>query len=181
MNNFIELVQKRRSVRRYLPNPVEREKVERCIEAARLAPSACNSQPWKFIIIDNPEIKKAAAEATFGKVIAFNHFSLQAPVMVAIVAEPANLTAGVGGVMKGIPYYLLDIGIAAEHFCFQAVEEGLGSCMIGWFDEKKLKKILDIPPSRKIALMLTLGYPEPIETPVKTRKEHDKIRSFNRY
>jgi len=175
---FMELAKFRQSNRKYKETPVERDKIERCLEAARIAPSACNSQPWYFIVIDDPELRKKVARETFGAVLNFNHFSLTAPVMVVVVTEPSNLTARVGGAIKNRPYNLIDIGIAAEHFCLQAAEEGLGTCMLGWFNEKPLNKLLKIPDGKKIDMVITMGYPEDKQRD-KTRKKIDEIRHYN--
>ncbi|GAH18960.1 unnamed protein product, partial [marine sediment metagenome] len=136
---FLDLVKDRQSVRKYLNKPVEREKIERCLEAARLAPSSSNSQPWRFIVIDEPKLKEAVARETFGRLISFNHFSLQAPVLILLISEKTKLSVRIGGMIKNKQFSLIDIGIAAEHFCLQAVEEGLGTCILGWFDEKGVK------------------------------------------
>lgn len=119
--------------------PIEREKIDKCLEVARLSPSACNSQPWNFIIVDNPELKDKIARSTFNEVVSFNKFSLNAPILVVVTTTKGNLKTKVGQMITNIPYYLIDIGIAAEHFCLQASEEGLGTCMIGWFNEKNKK------------------------------------------
>jgi nitroreductase len=178
--SFLELARKRQSCRKYDPEKrVSREKIERCIEAARLAPSACNSQPWFFIIVDDPEIKDKVARATFGKVIGFNHFTMQAPVLAVIVTEKANLTSFIGTQIKGIQYRLIDIGIAAEHFCLQAAGEGLGSCMLGWFDEKAVKKVLNIPSRRSVDLIISLGYSADDTLREKKRKPIEEIRRYN--
>jgi nitroreductase len=178
---FLELASKRQSVRKYQEKPVEREKMERCIEAARLAPSACNSQPWKFIIVDEPELKDKLSKETFGKLISFNHFSIQAPVLAVVVDEGTNLTAGIGGIVKNKQYNLFDVGIAAEHFCLQAAEEGLGTCMLGWFDEKRVKELLKIPSSKRVGLIITVGYPETDNVRPKSRKTIEDIKSYNKY
>lgn len=178
---FTDLVNQRQSVRQYADRPVERAKIERCLEAARLAPSACNSQPWKFIVVDDPELKKNIAQKTFGKVVSFNHFTLQAPVLVLIVSEKPNLSSKIGGIVKKRPFYLIDIGIAAIQFCFQAVEEGLGTCMLGWFNEKGIKRLLNIPATKRVDLIITLGYPQSDEIRPKIRKEFDQVVSYNRY
>jgi nitroreductase len=181
MLNFMELVNLRQSVRQYADRPVEREKIQRCLEAARLAPSACNSQPWKFIVVDDPELTKAVALKTFGKVVSFNHFTLQVPVFILIISEPPNVTAKFGAIVKNRPLHLIDIGIAAIQFCLQAVQEGLGTCMLGWFDEKPIKQLLHIPPTKRLDLIITLGYPESNEIRSKTRKTLDQIASYNKY
>ncbi len=178
---FLQLAAKRQSTRRYLEKPVEREKIERCLEAARLAPSACNCQPWKFIVVDDPELKTMIAKETFGKVLSFNRFTLEAPVLVLIVGEQQKAIARLAGVVKRRPFKYFDIGIAAEHFCLQAAEEGLGTCMLGWFKDKTIKKQLGIPRNKRIELLITLGYPSSDEIREKKRKNIDQIRTYNYY
>ncbi len=178
---FLELARYRQSVRNYSDRPVEKEKIDRCLEAARLAPSACNSQPWRFIIVDDPDTKDRIARETIGPVISFNHFSFKAPVLIIAVLEPSNLTARFGNLRQKIQFNLLDMGMAAEHFCLQAAEENLGTCMLGWFKEKPVKQILGIPKSKKVALIITVGYPENDEIRPKKRKSLEEIRGENRY
>ncbi|HBF87035.1 MAG TPA: NAD(P)H nitroreductase [Bacteroidales bacterium] len=158
--NFIELANTRQSVRNYSSTQVEREKIMKCIEAARIAPSASNSQPWKFIVVDEPELKNKVARETFSSLVSFNKFVLQAPVIIAITVEKVQAITQIGGRIKNREYALYDIGIAAEHFCLQAAELDLGTCMLGWFNEKPIKKLLNIPDKRSVALLITLGYAE---------------------
>lgn len=180
--DFQELIQNRQSVRKYRDKPVEKEKLEKIIEAVHAAPSACNSQPWKLIIVDEPELKNEVAKATFSKTVSFNKFALEAPVIAVLVIEKAKLIAQVGGSIKNQEYPQYDIGIAAEHFCLQATELGLGTCMIGWFNEKKIQKLLNIPKKRKIGLVITLGYPpEDYKLRKKIRKPKEEICGFNSY
>jgi len=179
---FQELINLRQSVRKYRNQPVERAKIEQIIEAVHLAPSACNSQPWKIIIVDEPELKNEVAKATFSNAISFNKFTMQAPVIAVLVIEKAKLIAQIGGSIKNMEYPQIDIGIAAAHFCLQAAELGLGTCMIGWFDEKKIRQLLNIPEKRKIGLVITLGYPpEDYKLRKKIRKPLDEICGFNSY
>jgi nitroreductase len=180
--DFLELVNRRRSVRSYEPGrPVEREKLERIIEAVRLAPSACNAQPWTIVIVDEPALKDKVAEATEAKWMGFNHFPKQAPVIAVLVREQPNITSKLGTVLKGKHYTIMDAGIAAAHFCLQAASEGLGTCMIGWFDEKRIKELLSIPKGRPVELLITLGYPAREDIRQKIRKSTEQICSFNRY
>lgn len=178
---LLELIKTRQSVREYLNISVEREKIEKCLKAAQLAPSACNSQPWKFIVVDDQELKEAVAKETFGKLISFNHFSVQAPVLVVIVTEKANIICRLGQKIKNKQYSLIDIGIAAEHFCLQATEEGLGTCMLGWFNEKGVKELLGIPDQKSVDLIITMGYAAADKIRAKNRKKMDEIRSYNIY
>lgn len=175
--NLYELIQKRQSDRKYDSRRVDRDMVIKCLEAARLAPSACNSQPWKFVIVDEPELLKEMASATAG--MGMNKFAAQAPVIVAVVLEKMNFTASIGSVIKDKEYSLLDVGIAVEHFCLQATELGLGTCILGWFDEKKVKKLLGIG-NRRVPLLITLGYAAG-EHRQKSRKSLEEISSWNKY
>lgn len=179
---FSELLKTRQSVRQYQERAVEEEKLERLIEAVRLSPSASNSQPWKLVVVDAPGLRAQVAQATFSAAFAFNRFSLGAPVIVVFCVEKAGLVTQIGGFLKKRPFYLIDIGIAAAHFCLQAAELGLGTCMLGWFDEKRIKRLLGIPRANRIGLLVTLGYPaEGERLREKTRKESGLISRFNRY
>jgi len=141
--NFGELIYRRQSARKYTTQTVEKEKIEKIIEAVRLAPSASNSQPWKLILVDEPELKDKVANATFTKLVAFNKFAPQASVMAVLVIEKPKMITQIGGSVKNREFPLIDIGIAAEHFCLQATELELSTCMLGWFSEKKNKAIIE--------------------------------------
>ena len=178
--NFMDLIESRRSVREYADRPVAREKIERCLEAARLAPSACNSQPCRFIVVDEPALRQAVARAALGPAGSFNRFAAAAPLLVAVTVE-RNIHTQIGGLLKGMRYNLIDLGIAAEHFCLQAVEEGLGTCMIGWFGGRRVKRLLGVPRGRKVGLLIAVGYPADGEIKPKKRKPLEEIRSYNRF
>ncbi|MBN2681873.1 MAG: nitroreductase family protein [Bacteroidales bacterium] len=180
--SFLNLVKTRQSVRKFSSKPVEKEKILLCVEAVRLAPSACNSQPWKIIVVDNPELKDKLAKETYGLIARFNKFVIQAPVIIVFVIEKPKLVTQIGEVLKNKEYPLIDIGIAAEHFCLQAAEIGLGTCMLGWYNEKPIKKLLEIPEKRTIGLLVALGYePENYKKRQKIRKNTEQILSFNKY
>ncbi len=179
---LIELIKTRQSDRSYADKPVEKDKIVRCLEAARLAPSASNSQPWTFVVIDDPVLKEKVALKTFGPLKLFNKFAPQAPVIIAIVMEKPKMTSEAGGRIKKKEYPLIDIGIAAEHFCLQAAEEGLGTCMLGWFDEKAVKKLINVPKNKNISLLITVGYtPDGHRIRKKIRKDFDVVARFNSY
>ncbi|MBN1113535.1 MAG: nitroreductase family protein [Bacteroidales bacterium] len=177
---FLELANLRQSDRNYKTIDVEQEKIDAILEAARIAPSACNAQPWKFIVVDKADIKNQIADATSAKVLGMNHWTKQAPVHIVIVEEAANITSKLGSIFKKRHFPLTDIGITAEHICLQAAELGLGTCMIGWFNEKKVKTILEIPKDKRVQLIITLGYPAG-EKRKKIRKEKHQIVSYNKY
>ncbi|MDD5497269.1 MAG: nitroreductase family protein [Atribacterota bacterium] len=178
---FLDLVKTRQSVREYQNRPVEREKIERCLEAARLAPSASNIQPWKFIVIDDPALKEAVARKTFNNIVSFNRFALQAPVLILVISERPNILNRTAQAIKKKPFNLIDIGLATANICLQATEEGLGTCILGWFDEVGVKNLLHIPPSKRVELIITMGYPASSEIGAKKRKVIDQIRTYNKY
>jgi len=180
MQSFLELVQHRQSDRTYLDKPVETEKIDRILEAARLAPSACNSQPWKFIVVTDPEKRLLVADATASKLLSMNHFTKQAPVQLVVIEENSNFSSSVGGWVADKHYPHIDLGIAAAHITLAATDEGLGSCIIGWCDEKKIQKALGIPKNKKVMLVILLGYSaQPLRE--KKRKTKEEIVNYNKY
>lgn len=179
---LLDLLKHRRSVRDFLDRPVEREKIMMCLQAARIAPSASNSQPWKFIVVDDRQLKDKLCKAAFRGIYSFNSFCKTAPVIVVIVSEKSKFLARVGGMFRGTQYYLIDIGIAGEHLVLQAEDLGLGTCWMGWFDEGAVKSILNVPEEKKIDVLIALGYYDRQEvSPEHDRKPMDKIASFNSY
>ncbi len=179
---FSELILKRQSDRKYTSDKVEKEKILKCLEAARLAPSASNSQPWTFIVVDDNKILSKIALASVGPLKTFNSFVQQAPVIIVIVMEKAKIITELGGRIKNKEYPLIDVGITAENFCLQATELGLGTCMIGWFNEQKIMQLLQIPTEKSVPLIITLGYtPNGYKHRKKIRKKIEKIVKFNSY
>ena len=179
--DFLDLVSSRQSVRAFDPErSVEKEKIERIIEIARLAPSACNAQPWSFVVVDNPELKNKVADATSSRVLGMNHFTKQAPVHLLLVEEKVNISSGIGGWIKKKDFAQMDLGIVAAHIVLAAEAEGLGTCIVGWFDEDKVKDLLHIPASKRVWLDIVIGYgTQPLRK--KNRKSIDKIVSYNSY
>ncbi|HPV88248.1 MAG TPA: nitroreductase family protein [Bacteroidales bacterium] len=173
-----ELIKHRQSDRSYTGQEIEKEKIVQCLEAARLAPSANNSQPWKFIVVDDPDLKDRVADCSAS--LGMNKFTFQAPVLVVVVLEKENILSSIGGKIKDKVFCHYDIGIAVSHFCLQAAELGLGSCIIGWFNEKKVKKLLNINRKRRVPLIISLGYPGAPVRP-KKRKSLSEISSWNIY
>lgn len=179
---FKELAYKRQSDRKYDPNrPVPRELVEQVLDVARMAPSATNSQPWHFIVIDEPElivqVGKALTSAVTGSM---NKFAATAPVLTVVVEEPANTIGKMGSLLlsKHLPAY--DLGIITSYITLAAADVGLGSCIMGWVDEPKVKKLLGIPRKRSVPLVISLGYSLENQKS-KKRKELDSILTFNKY
>ena len=180
--SLLDLIKQRKSVRNFLDRPVERDRIMTCLEAARLAPSATNSQPWKFIVVDDRQLKDKLCAAAFSGLYSMNSFCKMAPVIVVVISEKPRFLARVGGMLRGTKYYLIDIGIACEHFVLQAEELGLGTCWIGWFNERAVKSTLNIPQGKKIDILIALGYYDRESlSPEHDRKPIDKIASFNSY
>lgn len=167
--NLMEIIKGRKSVRSYTPQPVEKEKLEAVLEAARLAPSARNRQKWKFIIVTDPAVKDKMLEACH------NQPSVkQAPVCIAVVDEEP-------GVMScGQPVDVVDASIALSFLILKAYEEGLGTCWLGHFDQGKVKAALEIPENMSVVAVTSLGYPADIPE-ARPRKSLDEITRYNKY
>ena len=167
---FLDLVRHRHSLRRYDSRPVPREVLDRCCEAARLAPSACNGQPWRFLLADRDPLRSRLGEAAFSGAHRMNRFALDAPVLVVIAGTPLPWSARLGAFFQGVPFTLSDAAIAGEHFVLQAAEEGLGTCWLGWFDAPGVARVLDLPRTEKPLVLLAAGYPPEDHRPVPARR-----------
>ena len=161
-----EAIRKRKSVREYEARPVEDEKLERVLEAARLAPSAKNMQEWRFVVVKNAETRKKLRAAAKNQV-----FVGEAPIVIACCAETDEYTMTCGQLS-----YPIDVTIAIDHMTLQAVEDGLGTCWIGAFYEDKVKKVLGIPDEIRVVELLALGYEKGGMKPKeKSRMKMDEI------
>ncbi|MFQ6083719.1 MAG: nitroreductase family protein [Candidatus Aminicenantia bacterium] len=170
--SVLDAIRKRKSVRKYKSDPIPEDILLKVLEAARLAPSAKNLQPWKFILIKDEELKMKLAEACLRQ-----YFITKAPVIIVACGFPDNCYAYQGRYMKSWP---IDVAIAFEHLVLQAAEEGLGTCWIGAFEEDKVKEILGIPENVKVVALTPLGYPD--EQPRdRRRKSLEEIISYDRY
>lgn len=180
--DIYDLIATRQSDRKYDPNRrPERSVINRILEAARLAPSACNAQPWHFVVVDNPQKCNAIAQClTSALTGSMNAFAAQAPVHILVVEEKPNLASRIGGIIKQRHFPHIDIGMAVQNLVLAATHEGLGSCIIGWLDEKKIQRLLGIPSSKPVLLDIALGYS--LEEPKnKVRKPLTAISSYNQY
>jgi len=160
--------------------PVEREKILACIEAARMAPSADNVQPWRFLILDDPKIIGELAKQAFSGIYFPTKFAARAPVIIVILARLDIIANRIGKQIQNIHFYLIDIGIAGEHIVLQAEEFGLGTCWIGWFNPRKARKFLKIPRKYKIASLMAMGYYEKKPSKEKKRRRLEEIIWFNK-
>jgi nitroreductase len=176
---FLKLARSRISVRKFSEDKVEREKILTCIEAARIAPSAENVQPWRFIVLDNSDTIDMFGSAAFSGIYRYSHWAVKAPVIICISAELDILANRIGKEIQGTSYYLIDIGIAGEQLVLQAQELGLGTCWIGWFNARKASKILDLPRRWKVVSLIAMGYPAYKSNKVRDRKSLEEIIYFN--
>lgn len=176
MDGFFELIAKRESCRNYSDKKVEREKLEKCIDAARLAPSACNSQPWSFTVVDRAELVPQVAKCL--QEMGMNKFTDECPVFIIIAEEKATLTARLGGKVKNQKYAPIDIGLATAQLCLAATQQELSTCIMGWFNEAKLKELLDIDKEKRIRLVIAIGYAAKEELREKNRKKLEDIARF---
>ncbi len=166
----LEVIRNRRSVRKYKDKPIPEEALLRVLEAARLAPSGSNLQPWKFIIVKDKTLKEKLAQAS-----ARQFFMAEAPIIIVGCGFPDNCYARMGRYMKS---WSVDVTIALDHLILQAQEEGLGTCWIGAFEEEEIKEIRNVPEGVKILALTPLGYPGEIP-PFRGRKSLDEIISYN--
>ncbi|GHU68682.1 NAD(P)H nitroreductase [Clostridia bacterium] len=170
---FMELCGQRQSCRSFSDQPISHETLLRVVEAARLAPSACNSQPWRFILVESPE--KVAQIAPCGQVMGINGFLKDAKAILLILETPAKLMPMIASVIDGQYFAKGDVGGAALAACFAATEQGVGSCIIGLFDRPKIREILDLPSETDIAYFIALGYPKNTAVRAKSRKPLDEL------
>ena len=164
--NFLEIANQRQSCRKYDENrPVEEEKLNAVLEAAQLAPSACNGQPYHFTVCRG-DLAKEVAKATMG--MGMNKFAAQAPVLIVVSEQPYVKSAAVGAKVKQNDYRSMDIGIAVAYLTAEATAQGLSTCILGWLDDEKLRRLCGL--DQPVRLVITLGY----------AKEDDKLRQKKR-
>lgn len=169
--DVMEAIKRRCSVRSYQERVVEKEKIEKILEAARLAPSASNRQEWRFIVARDKNTRQRLMEAAKNQ-----SFVGEAPVVIACCAHTDNHVMTCGQLC-----YPIDVAIAIEHMALKATEEGLGSCWIGAFYEDRVKEILCIPGNIRVVELLTLGYPAKPCPNFKNRLSLEKIVMHERW
>ena len=172
--NFMEIAQTRQSCRSYdETKPVEPEKLEAILAAAQLAPSACNGQPYHITVCQGNAAKEAA-KATMG--MGMNKFTAQAPVMLVISEVPYVKSAALGARLKGNDYRSMDIGIVAAYLTAEATAQGLSTCILGWLDDEKLRKLCGV--NMPVRLAISLGYPKDDKLRRKKRKDMEELVTF---
>ena len=153
--DFEKLVNQRQSCRNFSDKPVENEKLEQIISLALLSPSACNSQPWSFDVVNNhlsPEIAKGTQD------MGMNKFAEKSPAFIVVCEEKATLSERVGMKFKDTDFVSIDLGIACAHIILAAESLGLSTCVLGWLSQKKLREVLGHSKNKRIRLVIAVGY-----------------------
>ena len=166
---YTELIKKRRSIRKYKPDPVSDDDIKTVLEAARLAPSWANRQCWQYIVVTDQNTKEKLAGEN-------RKWINEAPVVIAVCANPE-----ISGRKPDMEYYMLDIGISFEHLVLAAANLGLGTCWIGAFDEKRAKEALGVPDNIRVVAFTPFGYPAEKKGDVFDRKSLRELVFGNRY
>ena len=177
MKDFFELSLRRQSCRNFSKKPIEHDKLMRCVEAGHMAPSACNSQPWSFVVAETPEI--VAEVAKCGQQMNMNPFLSNAQAFIVVLEEHAVLSPKIRNIMDSQYFAKWDLGGAIIQVCLEAETQGLGTCIIGIYDREGLCKHLGIPIEKQIAALIAVGYPaEDDKIRPKARKPLDEIVRF---
>ena len=153
-----DLIARRVSCRAYRTTPVPEPHIQQILEAARLAPSACNMQPWRFAVVRNPDLRRRVVEEGFLPGIKMT-WAIDAPVHVVIGMERSLVTHRLAASVSGVDYPWVDIGIAGEHLVLAATELGLDTCWIGWIRPRVVARLMEWPRSVKPVVVITVGYP----------------------
>ena len=170
-----EIFCSRRSCRAYDSRPVPEEALAALCEAARLAPSACNSQTWRFVVVrDRAVIGRICDEAM--RPVVPNRWAKEAPVLIAGCSRLDLLANRIGSAVTGIEYYQIDLGIAMEHMVLKATELGLGTCWVSWFVQDEIRPVLGLPEDKYVVAILTLGVPDQAPKPRPRRPLEDVVR-----
>lgn len=180
--DFEALQRTRESCRVYSDKPVPRELLTHLVEVAGLSPSGCNSQPWRFIVVDEPDTKRSMADALNDRGLTGCPWADRVPAFIVICEETAHLKPAVEAQYGSQHFAQMDIGMAAMSLCCEATTMGLGTCMIGTISQEKIHKALNIPEHCPARLVITVGYPALSAEPRnKIRKSLDEIISYNQW
>lgn len=176
--NFTELAKSRYSCRKYQTKEVSKELIEQLIEAVRLTPSACNSQPWKFVVCQK-EMAEKMVNCIVNPLMPFNKWVKTADTFIVVCETKAKLITNLP--VTSQKFAQMDVGMATITLCYKASELGLGTCIIGDFNAKQVKELLAVPKDVEVRLIISLGYPIDGTIPNKSRKEHSAIFSYEKY
>lgn len=177
MTHLMNLIQSRESCRHYSAKQPERDSLLRCLEAAHLSPSACNTQPWHITLVcDDPAMVQATAECLRDETM--NRFTEEVPAFAVISEIPVSLSQRVAAKFPNQTFSQIDIGLMTAHFCLKATEEGLSTCILGYMYEERLKKLLSLPDEWKPRIVIAIGYAAEEQLRPKKRKPLDEIADF---
>ena len=177
MSDYFDLIKRRESCRNFDPNrPVEKEKLQRCAEAAWIAPSACNGQPWHYLIVTNPELAEKLRPLMME--MNMNKFVKNCPAFAVVLEENTILKVSLSQKFKDQNFAPIDVAFSASQFCYAATEQGLSTCIIGWHNEPKIKELFEIDSVSRVRLVLCVGYAASDELRKKQRKPIDDVVKY---
>jgi nitroreductase len=177
MSDYFDLVRRRESCRNFdLNRPVEKDKLQRCAEAAWLAPSACNGQPWRYLIVTNPEL--CAKLRPLMMELGQNKFLATCPAFAVVLEENTVLKVSLSQKFKDQDFAPIDVGLSCSQFCYAATEQGLSTCIIGWHNEKKIQELFGIPKTSRVRLILAVGYAADDKLREKRRKPIEDVIQY---
>jgi nitroreductase len=176
MDGFLELCKLRQSCRGFSEQPVEHDKLVQCVEAGRLTHSGCNAQPWSFVVVENQDMVNQIALC--GQQLKQNSWLGTAKAFIIVLEEHAVLSPVISCFLDSQYYAKGDLGAAAAYICLEAASQGLGSCIIGVYDRKKICELLDIPAEKQFGSVIALGYPSNDIIRQKKRKAFEDIVRF---
>ncbi|MDL2271510.1 nitroreductase family protein [Desulfovibrio sp. OttesenSCG-928-I05] len=176
MKDFMDLCLRRQSCRDFAATPVEHEKLLYCVEAARLTPSGCNSQPWSFVVAESSETVQAVREAVH--FLGSNEYIKSATAFIAVVEEHAKLMPKMRSLVNSQYFAAGDLGAATVTICYAAEDQGLGTCILGLFDRDAVKEIMGIPAEKSLGCLIAVGYPANDKVRTKARKSVEEIARF---
>ena len=176
MQDFMDLCLRRQSCRKFADKPVEHEKLVNCVEAARLAPSGCNAQPWSFVVVENPDL--VAQTAVYAQQLGLNEFTAGAKAFIIVLEEHAVLVPKIRCLLDSQYFAKGDLGAATMAICLAAEDQGLGTCIIGMYDREGLCNLLNIPQEKQFAGLIAVGYPASDKVRPKIRKPLEEIARF---
>jgi nitroreductase len=182
--DFLSMMEKRESCRSFQEDkPVSREQLLKIVEAGRLSPSGCNAQPWKFIVVDEAEAKEKLCDALVvegGKTGA--PWRGQVPAFIMVCEEPARVMPMVQKYYGTTQRFAQgDLGMAVMNMCYEALEQGLSTCVIGMCDQKKMQEYFGVPEGHEVRMTLAVGYAKEEGPRPKVRKSLEEVCSFNRW
>jgi nitroreductase len=176
MSDFLELCLRRQSCRNFLDQPVEHDKLVKCVEAGRVAPSGCNAQPWSFVVAETPDV--VAEVAKCGQQMSMNPFLSKAKAFIIVLEEHAVLAPAIRKLFDSQYFAKGDMGAATVQICLEATTQGLGTCVIGIYDREKICELLNIPVTKQFGALIAVGYPADDKIRPKIRRNFEEVARF---